>query len=131
MSRGFGVAARARSFRYALRGLALLAREQPNAWIHLAAAGAACALGLFLDLPRAGWLWIVAAIAGVLVAETLNSALEALADAVHPAPHPLVGQAKDLAAAAVLLAATGAAVIGLLVLGPPLLAWLSSQLAAR
>jgi diacylglycerol kinase len=44
-----------------------------------------------------------------------------LADALHPQPHPLVGRAKDVAAGAVLLAAIAAALIGLLVLGPPLL----------
>ena len=64
------------------------------------------------------------AIALVLAAECLNTALESLADAVAPDPHPLVARAKDAAAGGVLLAAIGAAVIGLLVLGPPLLAWL-------
>jgi diacylglycerol kinase len=81
-----------------------------------------------LEIPREGWLWLVAAIAGVFAAEAFNSALESLADAAHPAPHPLVGRAKDLAAAAVLIAAAGAALIGLLVLGRPLLAWLAARL---
>jgi diacylglycerol kinase (ATP) len=130
MAERFTLAARARSFRYAFRGLAALLRSEPNAWIHLLAAALACALGAFLDLPRAGWLWLAAAIAGVFAAEALNSALEALADAVHPAPHPLVARAKDLGAAAVLIASAGAAAIGLLVLGPPLLAWLAVRLGA-
>jgi diacylglycerol kinase (ATP) len=113
--------ARARSFRYAFRGLAALLRTQPNASIHVAAAAAACGLAAALGATRGDWLWLVAAIAGVLAAEALNSALEALADAAHPAPHPLVARAKDLGAAAVLIAAAGAAAIGLLVLGPLLL----------
>jgi diacylglycerol kinase (ATP) len=121
-------AARARSFRYAFRGVAALLRSEPNAWIHLAAALAVCGLGVMLELPREGWLWLVAAIAGVFAAEALNSALESLADAVHPDSHPLVGRAKDLGAAAVLFAAAGAAAIGLLVLGGPLLAWLTARL---
>jgi diacylglycerol kinase (ATP) len=121
-------AARARSFRFAFRGVAALFRSEPNAWIHLAAALGVCGLGALLDLPRESWLWLAAAIAGVFAAEALNSALESLADAVHPAPHPLVGRAKDLGAAAVLFAAAGAVAIGLLVLGPPLLAWLGARL---
>jgi len=128
MAERFTLAARARSFRNAFRGVALLLRSEPNAWIHLTAALAACALGVLLEIPREGWLWLVAAIAGVFAAEAFNSALESLADATHPAPHPLVGRAKDLAAAAVLIAAAGAAAIGFLVLGRPLLAWLAARL---
>jgi diacylglycerol kinase len=130
MTERWSVSARARSFVYAFRGAAALLRSEPNAWIHLAAALAVCALAVLLDVPREGWLWLVAAIAGVFAAEALNAALEALADAVHPSPHPLVARAKDLAAAAVLFAALGAAGIGLLVLGRPLLAWLAARLAA-
>ena len=56
----------------------------------------------------------------MLAAEALNTALEALADRVAPDQHPLVAKAKDVAAGGVLLAAVAAAVMGLLVLGPPL-----------
>jgi len=54
-------------------------------------------------------------------AEAVNTALEFLVDALSPGDHPLAGQAKDLAAGAVLIAAVGAAVIGVLVLGPYLI----------
>jgi diacylglycerol kinase len=81
------------------------------------------ALGAFLDLSRGDWCWLVVAIAMVWAAECMNTALESLADATAPDPHPLVGRAKDAAAGAVLCASIGAAVIGLLVLGRPLLAW--------
>jgi diacylglycerol kinase len=84
---------------------------------------AVVALGLWLDLSRGDWCWLVVAIAMVLAAECMNTALESLADAALPEPHPLVGRAKDAAAGAVLCAALGAAGIGLLVLGPPLLHW--------
>jgi diacylglycerol kinase len=124
------LAARAESFRYAFRGLAFLLRSEPNAWIHAAAAVAACTLAAFLGVPRAEWLLIVVAVASVFCAEALNTALESLADAAHPERHPLVARAKDLAAAAVLIASLGAAAIGLLVLGPPLLAWLAAWAAA-
>jgi diacylglycerol kinase len=120
MSEPFSIAARARSFANALRGLGVLLRSQHNARIHGLATLAVCALGTFLGVSRGDWLWLAAAIAGVWAAEALNSALESLADATHPAPHPLVGRAKDLGAAAVLIVALCAALIGLLVLGPPL-----------
>jgi len=121
----FSIAARVRSFGYAFHGVALLLRSQHNAWIHATATLLVCALGGLLGVSRGDWLWLVAAIAAVWAAEALNSAIESLADAVHPAPHPLVGRAKDLAAAAVLIVSLGAATIGFLVLGPPLWRWLA------
>ena len=113
--------ARAKSFADAARGLGLLVAEQANARIHLAATLAALGLGLWLGLDAPAWRWIVLAIALVWVAEAMNTALEALADTLHPARDARIGRAKDLAAGGVLVAALAAAVIGLLVLGPPLL----------
>jgi len=121
MDERFTLAARARSFGYAFRGIARVIRTEPNAWIHSAATLAVILLGWALGIDAAGWSWLVAAITAVWVAEALNTAFERLADAVHPDPHPLVRDGKDAAAGAVLVAAGGAVVIGLLVLGPPLL----------
>ena len=66
------------------------------------------------------------AVTSVLAAEAFNTAIETLADALAPERDPLVGRAKDLAAAGVLLASVGAAVVGLLVFGPRLLGYYSS-----
>lgn len=112
---------RAASFGFALRGLGAFVRE-PNARIHLAVALAASALAAWLRVSRAEAALLALAIGGVLAAEALNSSLEALADRVAPGPHPLVAKAKDVAAGGVLVAALAAAIAGLLVLGPPLLA---------
>ena len=54
--------------------------------------------------------------------EAINTALEYLTDLVSPEYHPLAGKVKDVAAAAVLVAALGAATVGLIVFGPKLLA---------
>ncbi len=115
------LAGRAASFGHAFRGLAALARE-PNAQIHFVIAAAICALAAWLERSRADFALLFLAIGLVLAAEAANTALEALADRVAPDHHPLVAKAKDVAAAGVLLAALVAAVVGLLVLGPPLLA---------
>ena len=58
--------------------------------------------------------------AGVWAAELVNTAIEALTDLASPAYHPLAGKAKDVAAGAVLLAALGALMVGVLVFGPKL-----------
>jgi len=130
MDERFTFAARLRSFGHAFRGVGFLLRSEPNAWIHALATLAVCALALALGLGLESWRWLLAAIAAVWAAEALNSALEALADAVHPAPHAGIGRAKDLGAAAVLIVALGAAAVGLLVLGPPLLARLAAWTAS-
>ncbi len=113
---------RARSFRYAFKGVAQLFATQANAKIHAAVAVAVLVLAGFLGLPARDWALLALAIGAVLTAEALNTALEALADRVAPDHHPLVARCKDVAAAAVLLAAGSAAIVGLLLLGPPLLA---------
>ncbi len=116
---------RLRSFRFAIQGVWTMLRSQHNAWIHATATVIVVALGLFLGLSAAEWCWIVLAIVAVWTAEALNTALEFLTDVASPTFHPVAGKAKDVAAGAVLLAALGAVIIGLLVLGPHVLARLS------
>jgi diacylglycerol kinase (ATP) len=118
------VAGRLRSFRAAGRGAAVLVRTQANARIHLLATMAVVALGLLLGLSRGDWALLLLAMAVVWAAEAMNTALEALCDRVSTEIHPLIGRAKDVAAAGVLLAALLAAGVGFLVMGPPLWALL-------
>lgn len=77
----------------------------------------ALALALLLRAPLAP---IVLCCALVLSLELVNTALEAVVDLVSPQVHPLAKVAKDAAAAAVLVASIGAALVGLVVLGPAL-----------
>ena len=111
---------RMKSVGHALRGMADLVRTQPNAHVHLLATVAVCAAGGYVGLSRDEWLWVSVAIALVWSAEAFNTALEDLADTVHPEQHPGIGRAKDVAAGAVLIAALGAAIIGVLVFAPHL-----------
>lgn len=117
----FSIASRLESFRHAGRGLWTLVASQHNARIHLLATLAALALALAVGISRLEWCAIVVAIVMVWTAEALNTALEFLCDVASPEFHPLVENAKDIAAGAVLASAIGAALIGLLVFGPYLL----------
>jgi len=110
---------------YAAAGLRAAWRAQPNLRVHVAIAVVVLAAGVVLHLPLAAWGLLVFAIVLVLVTELLNTALETLVDLVSPGDHPLAKQAKDVAAAAVLVAAAGAVVIGLLVA-----AWALARAAA-
>ena len=118
--------ARAASFGHAVRGVGDLVRSQHNAWIHLGATVVVILAGIVLRVNRQDWALLALASAGVWTAEALNTAVEFLADALHPGAHPLVGRAKDVGSAGVLLASAGAVIVGLLVFGPPLLDWCAS-----
>ncbi|HLR82062.1 MAG TPA: diacylglycerol kinase [Paenalcaligenes sp.] len=101
-SRG-GIQRIARAFSYSCQGIR-------SAYIHEAAFRQELLLCL-VALPIAFWLsksWsqffiLVASLLFILIVELLNSAVETLADAVQPDYHPLVGRAKDIGSAAVLL----------------------------
>jgi diacylglycerol kinase len=111
---------RLRSVQYALRGIAVMIRSQHNAWIHAVATTSVLTLGFMVGLTTAEWCWIVLAVMSVWTAEALNTAFEFLTDVASPFFHPLAGQAKDVAAGAVLISAIGSVTIGLLVFGPRL-----------
>ena len=113
-----------RSVGFALAGIRTLLKTQHNSWIHALAIVLVVSLGLFFGLSLAEWSWLVLAMMAVWTAEALNTAIEFLADAVTQEHHPLVKHAKDVAAGAVLISAAGAAIIGILVLGPHVLKWL-------
>ena len=121
MRKPFSFSARLRSFRYAFAGIGMLLKSQHNAWIHALATVIVIGAGLWFKVAAGEWCWLVLAIMAVWSAEAMNTAFEFLADAASPGFHPLVKHAKDVAAGAVLLAAIGAAVIGLLVFAPYLM----------
>jgi diacylglycerol kinase len=112
---------RIRSFSCAFRGIGILVAGQPNARIHLAATVAVIVLGFATGISRGEWLAVILAVSAVWTAEALNTAIEHLADRTAPEPHPLVRDAKDAAAAGVLVAALGALATGVIVFAPKLL----------
>jgi diacylglycerol kinase (ATP) len=118
------------SFRYAFAGWYHVLRTQPNAWIHAVFSVLVIGLAFWLRLPPRDWAILVLTMLAVWMGEFFNTALEAVVDMSMPDPHPLAKAAKDVAAAAVLLGAIAAVLIGLLILGPPLWAWLAPGSAA-
>lgn len=107
------------SFRWAFRGVAIAMRQR-NFLIHLAAMVAVSTIGALVGLSRVEWIAIALSCGLVISAEAMNTAVELVCDAVTRERHPLIGQAKDVAAGAVLLAALCACVVGLVVFLPPL-----------
>lgn len=97
-------------------------RTQRNVWIHSTIATAVFIVGLWLELSLIEWGIIILTAAFVFAAEFMNTAIEVVVDLASPDEHPLAKIGKDVGAAAVLVAALAAILIGLLILGPPL--WL-------
>ncbi len=108
------------SFGYAFEGWWHVLRTQPNAWIHATISLVVFVLAFWLDLSPIEWAILILTTMAVWIAEFINTSLEAVVDLTMPEIHPLAKAAKDVAAAAVLVGAIGAVVIGLLILGPPL-----------
>jgi diacylglycerol kinase (ATP) len=92
--------------------------------IHVVAGFSAMALGLWLRVPLVN-LAIVAVVSSLVVTmEMLNTAIENAVDLYTHRRHPLAKIAKDVAAAAVLVSAINALLVGLIILGP----WLYAKL---
>ncbi len=115
-----------RAFACAIDGLWTLLKTERNPRIQIVLALIAVAMGIGLRIGPAEWCLVVICMMAVLVAEAINSALERAVDHTSLATHPLAKQAKDLAAASVLIAAGGAAIVGAIIFIPKLLALLKS-----
>jgi diacylglycerol kinase (ATP) len=114
------IRARILSFGHAFRGWWYVIRTQHNAWIHATVTAIVVVLAAWLHLPARDWAMLVLTISMVWAAEFFNTSIEAVVDLASPAHHPLAKVGKDVGAAAVLIAASAAVLLGLLILGPPL-----------
>lgn len=110
-----------RSFGYALEGVSYLIRTQRSAQIEIAIGLVVLGLAAWLRITLLEWAVLVLTIALVLAMEALNTAIELAVSLASPERHPLAKAAKDVSAAMVLIAAVGAAAVGLVILAPPLL----------
>lgn len=119
-------ASRTESFRNAFAGLGYTISTQRNAWIHSAVTIAVIGLAIWLRLAALEWAALVAAMGLVWVAELFNTSLETIIDLTSPEVHPLAARAKDVSAAAVMVAALAAALIGGFVFIPHLFERLAS-----
>ena len=119
---------RVRSFKHAIAGWWFVISTQKNAWVHMLATTCVIILSLWLNLPARDWAVLFLAIGLVWIAEFLNTALEAVVDLASPSNHPLAKVGKDVGAAAVLIAAMISIVVGLLIMGPPLLGKIAAMI---
>jgi len=117
----FSLTDRMKSFRFALRGIYLIVRNQHNFRIHLVAFFAILILGILTRITNWEWCVIILTCALVLSLEAINTALEYLVDLVSPEFEKKAGEIKDIAAGAVLISAIAAVIVGILIFLPRLL----------
>jgi diacylglycerol kinase len=112
-----------KSFYYARRGIGHILRYERNARIHLVSAVLVLIAGWLVGLSDAELAAVFFAIIIVFLAEIINSAFEKTLDIIRPEHSEQVRMVKDMAAGAVLVAAIGAAIIGVSTFGPHVWSW--------
>ena len=108
------------SFRYAFSGLVRFFFEEHNAVLHLLATVTVGILIIFFKISGAELLALMMVTGGVWITELINTAIEKIMDHLSPEQHPRVKYIKDLAAAAVLVAAAVALITGAIIFIPKL-----------
>lgn len=110
------------SFKFAFQGLLSLVKNEHNARIHLLATILAIVLGIVMKISVTEWALLTIVIGLVFISELFNTAIEKLADFVHPEWNDQIKKVKDYAAAAVFISAIIALVAGGLIFIPRILA---------
>ncbi len=109
---------RIKSIGYAFRGAVLLITKESSIKIQLCIAILVTIAGFYFEISQTEWLIQILAIAVVMGLEGANTAIEEIADFIHPEYHEKIGYIKDVAAGAVFIAAICAAVMGCIIYLP-------------
>jgi diacylglycerol kinase len=109
------------SFKHAAAGLWYSFRTQPNLKVHIASALVVIFVGYMYQITIIEWLFLLWAIILVMVAELINTTIESMVDLISKDYSLEAKIAKDVSAGMVLLAATGAVIIGIVVFLPYLI----------
>lgn len=113
----FSLKKRFKSFEYAFQGLKTLFKEEHNARVHFVITLIVIIMGFTFHISITEWISILLIIGLVFACEILNSAIENICDLVSPQRNDYIRKAKDLGAAATVVSAIIAVVIGLLIFG--------------
>ncbi|WP_460218582.1 diacylglycerol kinase [Psychroserpens sp. MEBiC05023] len=111
---------RLKSVGYAFKGAMYLIRTEASIKIQVCIAIAVTIAGFYFDISRTEWLFQIAFIGLVMSLEGMNTAIEYIADFIHPDRHETIGKIKDIAAGAVFIAAISAAIAALVIYIPKL-----------
>ncbi len=115
------ITARIKSVGYAFKGAFMLITTEASIKVQLLLGILVTIAGFYFNLSTTEWIIQTLVIALIIVLEGLNTAIEELADFVHPNYHKKIGLIKDLSAGAVFIFAIAAAIVGCLIYIPKIL----------
>ncbi len=113
------------AIRNAFTGVKYVLKTQENCLVYAIATIAVVILSFWISIPIAHWGILILTISMVWAIETINTSIEILFNIISPSYHPLVKIGKDVSAGAVLIAAICSIIVGILILGPPMVHKLS------
>jgi diacylglycerol kinase len=105
----------------AWRGIHIMFKSQYNIWIHTLVLGLVILAGVYYEITILEWIFIIFAAGFVFTAEAFNTAIEIDMNLTSPEFHPHARDTKDVAAGAVLISATIAFIIGIIIFVPRLI----------
>ena len=114
----FSLTDRLKSFSYAWSGIKAVLRTEHNTWIHLTLTVLAIVMGFVLHVTNEELVALIIVIAMVWITELFNTCLEKIMDFISREKHPQIKLIKDMAAAAVLIAAIVAIIVGTIIFIP-------------
>ena len=109
---------RYKSVKYAAKGFWILITSENSIIAQVIIGIFMTILGFLMHISATEWMFQIFAIGLILVAESLNTAIEKIADFIHPEFHKQIGRIKDISAGAAFFAAIFAVIIGLIIYLP-------------
>ena len=119
----FSIKSRLLSFKFAIKGLKSLIKNEHNARVHLVAAIVAIILGIILKISASEWSVLIVVIGVVFLSELFNSSIETIADFVQPEWDDKIRIVKDYSAAAVIISAIISLIVGGIIFIPKIFAF--------
>ena len=112
------VSGRIKSIGFAVKGAYKLVTTEHSVMVQFSLMILMIFAGFYFEISREEWMLQILAFGLVLAIEGLNTAVEKIADFIHPEFHNRIGFIKDIAAGAVLFAAFSAMAVGALIYVP-------------
>jgi diacylglycerol kinase (ATP) len=109
---------RLKSVSYAFKGALLLLKTEASIKIQFVIALIVTIAGFYYEISHSEWIVQILAIGLVMSVEGVNTAIEEIANFIHPEHHHKIGLIKDIAAGAVFIASVFASIIGLVIYLP-------------
>ena len=113
---------RVKGVKYALKGAIILLRTEASIQVQFIIASILTIAGFYYEISATEWMFQIFSIGLIMSLEGLNTAVEEIADFIHPKFHNKIVIIKDLAAGAVLIAAITATIVGLIIYVPKIIA---------